>query len=237
MRNDKLFKKEELIAQHYRQLLASGKHVDNPLIREMSELLAHYEKLLKKFDRITKVGDKQHSSLLEIAKIDALTGLCNRKHLDAFLKKEWQRAMELKTPLVLIMVDIDYFKLYNDEYGHQAGDGCLKQVADILLGALKRSSDMVARYGGEEFTIVLRESSLNFAIETAESIQKTLHISNIPHARSQVEDRVTLSMGIATQIPNQHSDLSMLIHNADDALYRAKQTGRNKYYVYQIYEG
>ena len=169
----------------------------------------------------------------ELIKIDALTGLTNRKYLDAFLKKEWQRAMDLQTPLILIMVDVDFFKMYNDTYGHQAGDECLKQVAKILSGALKRSSDMVARYGGEEFTIVLRESSLDFAIEIASSIQKALYAANIAHTGSEAEDRVTLSMGIAIQTPNNNSVLSTLIYRADEALYRAKKAGRNRYYVYQ----
>ena len=234
MKNDRLFSKEELIAQHYRQVIASDEYANNHLIREISELLAQYEALLKKFDRITKVSDKQHNSLHERVSIDALTGLNNRKYLDVFLRKEWRRALKYQIPLTLIMVDIDYFKLYNDAYGHQAGDECLKQVAGILSDVLKRSSDIVARYGGEEFIIALRESDLNCAVETAASIQKSLYLSNISHDKSEVENRITLSMGIAIQIPDQNSDVTGLIKNADDALYQAKKNGRNQYHVYQV---
>ncbi len=228
MTNPSLFHKEDQTVRHFSKLLRSDQYQNNPLLPELESLLSNYQALLRKLERVTKVSDKQQISLHEMVKTDGLTGVNNRNHLEYFLRLEWKRSLDLQVPLSVIMIDIDYFKVYNDTYGHQAGDNCLVQVANILSASVKRSSDFVARYGGEEFIIVLGDCHPDFAAEIAGSIKSSLTDANIPHEGSDVADRVTLSIGIATQVPDSESSVETLIKRADDALYKAKTQGRNR---------
>jgi diguanylate cyclase (GGDEF)-like protein len=162
---------------------------------------------------------------------DDLTGLANRRRLDQVMATEWQPSRLRATPLSLLMVDIDYFKKYNDYYGHPAGDECLRKVAKILDQCARRTGDLVARYGGEEFVLFLPGSDLNRARETAQKCLDLMSAQAIPHVNSPLCSRVTLSIGVACLLPEIHLDASLVLNAADAALYRAKSNGRTRYEV------
>lgn len=159
--------------------------------------------------------------------MDTLTGLANRRKMNQHLAEEWNRAMRHQRPLALIMADVDCFKDYNDNYGHSAGDECLKRVARVLHNSARRPGDLVARFGGEEFLLCLPETDLPQAETVAESIRLQVCALNIRHGHSLAAEVLTLSLGVVSAVP--HDDLSpgLLIEQADKALYEAKQKGRN----------
>lgn len=161
-----------------------------------------------------------------ISLTDSLTGLANRRHFDQHLKDEWARARRSKSCLTLIMIDIDFFKPYNDEYGHPAGDQCLKQVAQALQGVPKREVDLVARYGGEEFALIL--PGADDAEQIAEQCRATIEWLRIPHEYSDIADVITISLGVATVRPGPGTSIKALSEQADSALYEAKEAGRNR---------
>ena len=185
--------------------------------------------LLNTIDQLEAANHK----LEQIAKYDSLTQLANRRYLDSYLEREWQRACREHQPLSAILIDIDYFKLYNDTYGHLQGDNCLKQVGQLLLHDAKRPADLVARYGGEEFVVVLPNTKKSGAIVVAQQIQTAVNQAQIPHVTHQFSDHVTISLGVATLLPDQNQSPTQLLTLADKALYQAKQTGRNCYVVSQ----
>lgn len=154
---------------------------------------------------------------------DALTGTANRRLMERFLDDALRQAV----PFALIMLDVDYFKRYNDHYGHQAGDACLAQVADVLKSSVRTPADLVARYGGEEFVVVLPAASVDEAARVADRIQAGLGEAALPHAASAVSETVTVSMGIA--LSASRDSVASVIARADEALYRAKQQGRNRW--------
>jgi diguanylate cyclase (GGDEF)-like protein len=158
---------------------------------------------------------------------DRLTGIGNRRSFDAYLATTWMQASRAKVPLSLMMVDVDFFKKYNDSYGHQAGDHCLRQVAAALDGCVRRTGDSVTRYGGEEFSVVLFHTTLNEARNISENILAAIQKLNIRHEQSPYEI-VTVSIGIATIVPGVDNTIQQLIEEADKCLYRAKQNGRNQ---------
>ncbi len=166
--------------------------------------------------------------LNRLSRIDGLTGIANRRHFDGLFCQEWKRAGRLSKPISLLLVDIDFFKNFNDTYGHQLGDECLKQVAGALSGALKRPCDVIARYGGEEFVAFLPETDEKGAIMVAETMQVNMANVNIPHRNSPVSDKVTVSIGVSTAIPVTNLLPGTLIADSDKALYQAKQEGRNR---------
>lgn len=170
-----------------------------------------------------------NEQLERLANLDGLTQVANRRRFDEQLEIEWKRLMRECAPLSLILCDIDYFKRYNDLYGHQAGDTCLKQVAKAIEQSLRRSGDFVARYGGEEFVVILPNTSFELASYVAESIHKNVRRLNIRHAQSQVATHITLSLGISSTIPTNDYLASFLISAADRALYKAKKKGRNNF--------
>jgi len=172
---------------------------------------------------------KRYWTMLEnLSTTDGLTELPNRRRFDEFLSREWRRAMRRQAGLSLILLDIDCFKEFNDHYGHLAGDDCLRQVAQILREVVQRPGDLAARYGGEEFACVLPETDAQGAIALAERIRERMEAVNIPHFSSQVTDRVTMSFGVATTIPEARQEPSDLIRLADRLLYAAKQNGRDQ---------
>ncbi|MGL1862196.1 MAG: diguanylate cyclase [Pseudodesulfovibrio sp.] len=184
---------------------------------------------------IVKARIRNHLELKKIrdlleqqAFIDGLTCIPNRRRFDEVLDREWYRAMRAQTPLSLILMDIDFFKKYNDNYGHKQGDTCLQQVAQTLSNSMQRTSDFVARYGGEEFVAILPETDSEGALLIADEIREALTELGIPHEFSDAAPHISLSQGIATFIPNQNQQPSDLIESADKLLYAAKEEGRNQ---------
>ena len=166
-------------------------------------------------------------ALQQQATIDGLTGLANRRSFDEKLQVEWSRAQRYGEPIALILADVDYFKRYNDHYGHQGGDACLKGVAGILQREIFRPADMVARYGGEEFAVILPGTDVQGALTVAERLRADMERSALPHAASDVAPWVTLSIGVAALVPLRDVSSATLVARADRALYRAKGSGRN----------
>ena len=158
---------------------------------------------------------------------DSLTGLSNRRRLDEVLPQEWNRSLRHKRPLSVLMVDVDFFKAYNDTYGHRAGDRCLTAVAGTLDRYARRAGDLAARYGGEEFVILLPEVPPDKAVEIAESVRKDVYGLGIEHESSSVDKVVTVCVGVAGMVPRKDSNPADLIKLADEALYKAKANGRN----------
>ncbi len=166
-------------------------------------------------------------NLYQQAISDPLTKIANRRIFDRCLEKEWNQAQKHQSSLSLILADVDYFKRYNDYYGHYAGDECLRKIAHKIQSTLKRSTDFLARYGGEEFAIILPNMETKNAQKVAELIQSEIHKLKLPHAQSRVSQYVTLSLGISTEIPQSTNSSDYLIKAADVALYQAKEKGRN----------
>jgi diguanylate cyclase (GGDEF)-like protein len=163
---------------------------------------------------------------------DWLTGLANRRRFDEMIQQEWGRAKRDETALGVLMIDIDYFKPYNDTYGHQAGDTCLQQVAKSFSEVVHRPGDMLARYGGEEFVVVLPRTDVAGAAEVAEKIRAQVEALRIPHTNSLVSDLVTISVGVTAMVPTEKSKPAVLVAAADQALYQAKHEGRNRVRVH-----
>ncbi len=171
---------------------------------------------------------KLKQTILQQSLSDGLTGIANRRHFEKQLEVEWNRALRNQRPVSLILADVDCFKNYNDNYGHLAGDDCLKAVAGKLASAVNRSSDLVARYGGEEFVFLLPELSLQKAVELAEIIRYQIENLAMSHQYSAAADIVTISLGVASAVPQKNANSAALIRDADRALYYAKQNGRNQ---------
>ncbi|WP_299402786.1 diguanylate cyclase [Acaryochloris sp. IP29b_bin.148] len=171
--------------------------------------------------------------LSQLATVDALTQVRNRRHFDEIFLLEWNRLCRENHPLSLIMADVDHFKAYNDTYGHQAGDECLHRVAQAIAKSAKRPADCVARYGGEEFAIILPNTDLAGATLVAETIRSAIHGLNIPHESSTMSPQVSVSLGVASQVPDENVAPSLLIEAADRALYVAKQQGRDRVQTHQ----
>ncbi|CAA0092839.1 Response regulator PleD [Zhongshania aliphaticivorans] len=169
----------------------------------------------------------QADALRELASVDGLTGIANRRRFDERLDAEWRACRRTEQPLSIIMMDVDHFKKYNDHYGHLEGDGCLKMVAHALTEDQWRGRDIVSRYGGEEFVCLMPETHLDDAIKKAEMIRQRVFDLALPHAASDTADRVTISIGAACVVPND-SDFKTLLLRADEQLYKAKEGGRNR---------
>ncbi|MES2299961.1 MAG: diguanylate cyclase [Pseudomonadota bacterium] len=167
-------------------------------------------------------------ALRAMALMDGLTGVANRRFFDETLAMEWRRAMRSGSHLALVMLDVDFFKRYNDRYGHQAGDECLKLVAGALKANLNRPSDLLARYGGEEFACLLPETDGEGALRTAERLEAVVRALGIAHLGSDLTDVVTISLGAAVMLPTAESASAALIGQADAQLYRAKGLGRGR---------
>jgi diguanylate cyclase (GGDEF)-like protein/PAS domain S-box-containing protein len=198
-------------------------------VSKRKQVEAERERLISELERAKKDIEDANQKLERLAALDGLTQLANRRMFDAYLVREWSIQARQKSPLSIIMCDIDYFKRYNDAYGHQAGDECLKQVADKLKDSVTRPTDLVARYGGEEFVLVLPDTNPRGAEHVAQRIIKHIKKLKIPHSQSDIDPYVTLSMGISYVLPHHHQSLEVLIKTADDALYEVKATGRNNY--------
>ncbi|MFV5484599.1 GGDEF domain-containing protein [Acinetobacter baumannii] len=180
-------------------------------------------------NRIELMQQAQQLSLL--SQQDALTGLANRRYLDETLDNEWRRALRHETPLTIMMVDIDFFKPYNDSLGHLKGDQCLKDIATAISSIAARSGDLVARYGGEEFLLLFPMTTAQQAKIQAERLMNAIKKIAIVHPCSSVSPYVTISVGVATTIPRLNDSISAFVSRADHALYQAKTNGRNQYQI------
>ncbi len=244
----------EAVREGAQDYLIKGQTSTEVLIRSINyaiERMHHLEKIHQSEVRLHQINRelaqqvKKRTSELEYrnqelkklflrATTDKVTGIANRYRLEDFMQREWGNAIRNQISVSVIMIDIDRFKLYNDTYGHQAGDLCLRQVAQTINNAAKRSKDLVARYGGEEFIVVLSNISLDGAMMVAENIRSQVKGLSIPHATAGISDYVTISLGVSHLIPTINSQVEHLILAADKALYLAKQNGRDRVEMYQI---
>lgn len=196
--------------------------------RHVRKLKEREEELTRLVGRRTRELAKANRMLQSLSTEDALTGIFNRRYFDDALDTEWRRAERSRSLLSLIMIDIDYFKEFNDAYGHQRGDECLKQVAGVLRAVVNRAGDVVARYGGEEFAAILQGNTHEGARTVAEVLRSRVEALRIAHEKSGVSRVVTISAGVATMLPEEYDGQGALIALADKALYKAKGEGRNR---------
>lgn len=212
---------EDLLAQG---ILMGG---DDFICKPVSEvvLLAKVRSMLRIAARQREICEV-HRQLKEIATLDSLTGIPNRRFFDDTLATEWKRCLRTETPLSIVLSDIDFFKQFNDIYGHQAGDACLKAVASTLSESLFRVEDSVARYGGEEFVAILPGTDADGAYAVAERMRQSALELCIPHAQG-INGRISCSFGVASAHPSAHAAPQQLLRFADASLYAAKRAGRN----------
>ena len=218
----------------YRALTADGGYV---WVRDVVHVLRENGKTKSLVGFIFDISERKkmedvlrnlNQQLESLSFHDALTGIANRRQYDRAMDAEWHRAQRNQAPISLIIMDVDHFKQFNDTYGHVAGDRCLRQVAEVLNSVSKRSSDLLARYGGEEFVLMLPNTDRESALALANKCCQLVSALRVPHITSASSDVVTLSAGLATMVPNDHTDPDTLFSAADKMLYLAKQNGRNR---------
>ncbi len=176
--------------------------------------------------------ERSNARLKHLSSIDGLTGVANRRYFDERLAEETQRGLRERTSLAVVLLDIDYFKPYNDNYGHQMGDTCLREVAQALSHSLRRPSDFIARYGGEEFVAILPATDIEGACIVAETLRAAVDVLELTHEHSKMSDHITVSVGYAAWVPLSMEDGTLLVSASDQGLYGAKRAGKN-----QIMEG
>jgi len=200
--------------------------IENAKLYERLEDYSHT--LEEKAAERTASLEKAMMELQCLAKLDGLTQIANRRRFDEYLEQEWSRSCRDSSPLSFILCDVDHFKLFNDTYGHQAGDDCLRSIAAAISACARRPADLAARYGGEEFALILPNTDIEGALQVAESLRREINRLAIPHSRSTAADHVTLSMGASGVIPGRSTSPEALIELADEALYAAKAGGRDQ---------
>lgn len=201
------------------------------LVREEKKREDVEKKLIQRnleFEKLNFELVNANTKLTKTSMTDGLTALNNRRHFDQRLIEEIKRARRTESPLSLMLIDVDYFKVYNDLYGHQAGDACLILISDVMRHIFKRADDFIARYGGEEFVVIMAGADRAHALEIARKFQDTLEIAAIEHKGSKVHRFVTISAGLVSLIPSQEDHPESIIKEADKALYIAKSEGRNR---------
>lgn len=207
------------------EITTGGQTLFVGVLRDITERRQHEVALLKARTELQQANEK----LLEQARTDALTGIANRRYFDETLDLEIRRAGRSENaPLSLLLCDIDHFKLYNDTYGHIAGDQCLQRVAAVIASIFKRAGDVAARYGGEEFAVILPATDAENAYKIAERLRQAIWNTAIPHTASRTVDHLTLSIGVATMEPGSMMTAQQFTNSADEALYAAKANGRNR---------
>ncbi|AFZ58752.1 PleD family two-component system response regulator [Anabaena cylindrica FACHB-243] len=218
----KPFQELEVLARVKNQLIIYQQH--RQLIVQNQQLQAE----IKERQRIEEALLAVNHQLQLFAILDGLTGVANRRKFDEYLNLEWQRLSRENLPLSLLLCDVDFFKNYNDTYGHLSGDYCLQQIAKTLKSSVKYPTDLLARYGGEEFAVILSNTNFQEAVGVAEEIRQEVYNLKIPHAQSRVDKFVTVSIGVTTIFPNIETIPNTLIEIVDQALYTAKAQGRNR---------
>ncbi len=234
-----IFTQEEEVILQAEELLNSNRLNTSEAETHYRSLLEAYKSLLKQMMKTVKISDimqlelKNMSYKLKVAsQTDVLTGLYNRRFFNEVYLREWKNAVRVKSSLALLMIDIDYFKKYNDTYGHLQGDECLFAVAREIQSAVKRPRDVAARFGGEEFIVLLPETDSEGAAIVAQTLMDSIANLNLEHAGSPLTNRLTVSIGIADIIPEDASTMDCLLNRVDAALYTAKNAGRNCYWFY-----
>jgi diguanylate cyclase (GGDEF)-like protein len=212
------------LQQSQQQLEEYSKSLEQNVSDRTQELQQEVERRATAEAALQSANDE----LKRLAYLDGLTQIANRRWFDERLQQEWYRMKRERRPLALIFCDVDYFKQYNDTYGHQMGDECLCAVARAVATAVQRSADLAARYGGEEFAVLLPETNLVGATIMAQAIQAHIQQLQLPHKQSQVSQHVTLSFGIASLIPNSSTTPEEFLSQVDQALYQAKMEGRDR---------
>lgn len=197
-------------------------------VRLRGEITQANQGLEAKVAKRTAELQAANQQLEVLSNTDGLTGLSNRHRFDQVWAQEWQRAVRQGLPLAVVMIDVDHFKLYNDQFGHPAGDECLRRVAAVLAHSVRRAGELAARYGGEEFVVVLPGLDADGAPQEAERIRTEVSALGIPHTGSSAGAVVTVSLGVASRVPQREEGLYLLLQEADDALYQAKHGGRNR---------
>lgn len=230
----RILRGETFVTQEKTVALKSGPSI--PFQTTYTPLSSLDMSIIGMVETLVDITDRKHAEevlqlanreLERLATEDGLTQLSNRRHFDEYLEREWRRQTRNGNPISLILCDVDFFKNFNDQYGHQAGDFCLRTVADSIRKKVGRPGDLVARYGGEEFVIVMPETDIHGALHVAENIRQELIKKQIPHSQSVAAPFVTISCGLASIFPSAETKPNALIERADQALYRAKQNGRN----------
>lgn len=217
-------------ALDHRIVVDSGDEIEelaNSFNRMAEQLQNSYATLEHKVAERTRELEASNLQLAALSTTDALTGIANRRRFDAVLATEWSRATRTGQPLALGLMDIDWFKQFNDHYGHQAGDDCLREVARVLAATVCRSGDLVARYGGEEFIFIAPDTSAEAALQMAQRVGEALSALALPHAASE-SGHITVSFGVASIVPGTDNSAEALLKAADQAMYRAKKLGRNQ---------
>jgi diguanylate cyclase (GGDEF)-like protein len=197
------------------------------ITRQKSDLEIIVQTIMEHGDTLDTQWQQKFGELMLQADLDSLTQIANRRRFDEYFEQQWKQMARSHFPLSVILCDIDYFKLYNDTYGHLEGDTCLRKVAASLQQSVKRPSDLVARYGGEEFVALLPDTTLEGAVVVAQRMQSAIAQQLIPHERSLVHPYITVSVGIASSVPTLTISKKQLLTVADQYLYLAKQRGRN----------
>ena len=222
-----------ILAREFDRMVEKIEDQTRNLIRMNDDLIEDITKRME-LERSLQQANRELDNL---ARIDGLTEIANRRRFDECLAVEWERMMREKQPLALIICDVDFFKLFNDTYGHQAGDECLKAIARLINRSARRPSDFPARYGGEEFAVILPGTDSAGAANIAEFIRAGVQSLGIPHGRSSVAPSVTLSLGVSCLVPDASFSVEDLIDIADRALYEAKNLGRNRFVLRVPVEG
>jgi two-component system, chemotaxis family, response regulator WspR len=182
----------------------------------------------RELQAIKKQLEEQNKILEQLSSLDGLTGIANRRSFDTVIDREWRLAQRHQNPIALLLVDVDHFKLYNDHYGHQRGDECLRQIAASLRDGAQRPTDLAARYGGEEFAVLLPHTDGPGAAAVAEQLRQRVEALGLQHERSATAGHVTISVGAAACQPQVNQGPELLIAAADESLYNAKKAGRNR---------
>lgn len=198
------------------------------LSREKADLETIMLTLMEHGDAVSDQWQSKLDDAMSLASLDSLTQIANRRRFDEHLTQQWKQMAREKASIAIILSDIDYFKQYNDLYGHLAGDACLQQVAQALNQSALRPIDLVARYGGEEFGVILPQTDLQGAEQVAERMRAAVEQLQIPHSRSQASSVVTLSLGIVSTVPTPGGLWEAALEMADQQLYQAKEQGRNQ---------
>lgn len=219
--------------ENYREGIEAGG--DDYLIKPVSSMIIKAK--IRAMERIADMRDQLHrlnAELETLSQLDSLTQIYNRRTFNEIAQQQWLVAARQQLPVSALMIDVDHFKLYNDHYGHLAGDSCLKKVTQAIKSCLNRPSDLLGRFGGEEFVVLLPETDINGAFRVAEAITKAVEAQALPHEVSTTSAVVTVSVGGACCPRTNGHDLEELIKTADRALYKAKRTGRNRSLVDEV---